>query len=177
MLVAVAVKLSTPPEGVITVLVGEDGTAEAGPRVLEVLGASHTGLTSAVVGAATLPAIWGVTTDWAWLVPTKAAVSEAASTVALNATTASRRGCALKLPLPCPSTPVPSAVPGTDLRGNDGIVTLRDYFCPFGPESAIDQDGRGPRVRFAGWPGLRRTHRGRWRPAPCGSCASPTVAW
>jgi hypothetical protein len=69
MLVAVAVKLSTPPEGVITVLVGEDGTAEAGPRVLEVLGASHTGLTSAVVGAATLPAIWGVTTDWAWLVP------------------------------------------------------------------------------------------------------------
>ena len=45
----------------------------------------------------------------------KAAVSEAATTAVLNAMTASLRGCAVKLPLPCPGTPVPSAATVTNL--------------------------------------------------------------
>ncbi len=59
-LVEVAVKLATPPGGVTSVLVGLAGGLGAGPRTLEGSGALQIGLTSAAVGAATPPGIWGV---------------------------------------------------------------------------------------------------------------------
>ena len=57
-------KSATPPDGVTTVLVGLAGRVGAGPRTSVGSGAVHTGVMSALVGAATLPLIWGGT-DWA----------------------------------------------------------------------------------------------------------------
>ena len=66
--VGVAVKLTTPPDGLTSALVGSDGTLEEGPRIAVGSGASQMGLISAAVGPATLPPICGVG-DPAWAAP------------------------------------------------------------------------------------------------------------
>ena len=84
---AVAAKLTTPPEGVVTVETGDCGNTGAGPSAVDGLVVVHTGLTSAAVGAGGLPGIWGPVDAPD---PGQTATSTDATTTSVAAATASK---------------------------------------------------------------------------------------
>src|SRR5664280_2991500 len=110
---AAAVKLTTPPGGLATVPVGSAGKAGAGPRTDEASGALHTGVMSAVVGAATLPATWWVG-PLARAVPSNAPVPVTRAVRATMAVTTIDRGRTSERRVP--------AQPTTSHRRSGGVL-------------------------------------------------------